>query len=148
VTTALALLAAGCASTSAAGSVSSGGFRSSYAAARPHLRALQADLHAQLLDAGGLTPAQLGRRAYTLAVAANDEEGTVSGLQVPVRYNTQVRDLRSALLSLVNDLSEVSADAGHGASATASAEGRVRVETGHLGVIDARLAQALGLTPS
>ena len=148
MTTALALLAAGCASSSAAGSPSPGGFRSSYAAARPRLKTLQTDLQAQLLNARGLTPAQLGRRAYTLAVAANDDVSTVSGIQTPARYNTSVRDLRAALLALVNELSAVSATAGHSASATASAEDRVRVETGHLGVIDGRLAQALGLKPT
>jgi hypothetical protein len=145
---ATALLVAGCASSSAADSASPGAFRSAYAATRPHLRELQADLQAQLLSAQGLSPAELSQRAYTLSVAANNQANTITALQAPARYNTQLRDLRAALLALVNDLSAVSADAGHTASAAAAAEQQVRVETGHLGVIDAGLAQALGLKQS
>jgi hypothetical protein len=145
--TALALLAAGCASSSAAGSASPGGFRSAYGAVRPHLRVLEADLRAQLLDVRGLTPAAVDQRAYALSVAANNQASTVGGLQAPARDNTRLRDLHAALLALVNDLSAVAAAAGHSGPATAAAEAQVRVETGHLGVIDARLAQALGLKP-
>ena len=147
LTTALALVAAGCASSSAAGSASPGGFRSAYAAERPHLRLLEANLHTQLLDVTGLTPAELGQRAYTLSVAANNQANTVTGLQAPARYNTRLRDLRAALLALVNDLSTVSAAAGHSGPAATAAEVQARAETGHLGVIDAGLAGALGLRP-
>jgi hypothetical protein len=145
----LALLAGGCASSSAAGAASPSGFRSSYASARPQLHRLEAELSglAAGSSAGSSAGSGLGQRAYTLAVAANHVDTTVSGLQAPTRYNTRLRDLRAALLSLVTDLSAVSATAGHSAAATASAEARVRTDAADVGEIDTGLAQALGLRP-
>jgi hypothetical protein len=144
----LAVVAGGCASSSAAGSASVSGFRSSFAADRPRLHLLEADLSSELLGFRGMTSAHLGQQAYTLAVTAQDDANAITGLDAPTRYNTRVRDLRAALIALVNDLSAVStATADHNRPATASALSTVRTDAGDLAAVDGGLSQALGLKP-
>jgi hypothetical protein len=101
-----------------------------------------------VLSTRGLTSAQLGRRAYTLAVSAQNEANTITGLDAPPRYNTALRDVRAALTALINDLGTLSAAGNPSGTATASALAAVRADVGDLKAVDAALSQALGLRPN
>lgn len=136
----------GCASSSGAGTVNSGAFRSAFAGTRPRTRALEAQINTELLTDRAPTAGQLGARASALAQEAEHSLVAVSGLAAPPRDNTRLRDVRSALGLVLDDLGAITSGAAdHDRAATAAAVRSLRTDAAVLTATEAALSQMLGL---
>ena len=144
---------AGCGSggSGSAGNVSRTGFRHAYAAAEPTLRSISAGLAAAAssdLRAGRAGATAQSDRRSALASAAVQEAGMLGRLGPPPRYNTELRDISTALSVSADDLGAMSiAVADRDPRAQAAAAGSLREDAANVSTAAARLAGSLGLAP-
>jgi hypothetical protein len=128
-------------------------FRHAYVAAQPALQSISAGLTAAAASsgvrAGRAGAAAQSDRRTALAAHAEQEASALEQLGPPPRYNTEVRDISSALnLSASNLDAMSSAVAARDARAVTGAAASLRADAVDVRTVAARLAGSLGLAAS
>lgn len=155
---AAAVLLAGCGSGASAGSGSAGllsqtRFRHAYVTAESTLRSISAALAAagasSHVRAGGPGAGAHAAGRAALATRAEQEASALEQLGPPPRYNTEVRDIASALNVSASDLDAMStAVAARDVRAVTGAAGSLRADAVDIRIAAARLAGSLGRAPA
>jgi hypothetical protein len=121
-------------------------FRSGYLAARPRVQAIIAQVRSTAATAAGRLDVLLAGQFTKLGSRSASEAYAVAALAPPVRYNTRVRDLGSALLRTAEDLDHLAtATAQQNTRAVATVIRALRSDARTVRLTEVAVADALGL---